>query len=374
MREAIDSVLGQEFDDCECLVIDGVSTDGSRDVILSYGSAIRCFIGKDKGQADAIRRGFEELDTPLVGWLNSDGRLLPGALQAVASAYSRNPEGALFHGCGETIEDFGRLLYSFHGKPLSLEGLRNGRAALFQPGSFYRLECVREVGGVDPEWKLLMDLDLWLRLMSKHQSVLIPQRLGQFRIHAAAKSSARPYHFYREAFKVWRIHGGPLWYTLLPMLAARLGVHFMRYCTGSTPNLRTPDKAPMRPPTVRFDSANSERLFNLKVYSSAGTTFSIATAAEPDIEVVRCRAEELAEVRRSRRAGSRLAAVIAIVDSNSKNRHGTRLQGEPAFVLTSEGEGLRKVSWPPFRMGLIDSESARARAINIAAGVNPINS
>ena len=73
IRDAIDSVLSQDYPGIEYIVIDGGSTDGTADVVRSYGSRIASYVSeRDRGIYDAMNKGLELARGDVVGMLNSD--------------------------------------------------------------------------------------------------------------------------------------------------------------------------------------------------------------------------------------------------------------------------------------------------------------
>src|SRR5665647_1641802 len=89
LEEAVRSVLDQEDVDVELLVMDPGSTDGSRELLLrlqtQYGEQLQLHFAPDDGQTDAINRGMTLAHGNILGWLNSDDCLRPGALRQVLS-------------------------------------------------------------------------------------------------------------------------------------------------------------------------------------------------------------------------------------------------------------------------------------------------
>jgi glycosyltransferase involved in cell wall biosynthesis len=92
----IESVLSQEYENLEYIVIDGGSTDGSIDIIQRYAHRLAYRVSEpDRGQADAIIRGFQLFSSgEIMGWLNSDDLLLPHCLATVARSFIGFPNDA----------------------------------------------------------------------------------------------------------------------------------------------------------------------------------------------------------------------------------------------------------------------------------------
>lgn len=198
LRECIDSIIGQVYP-IECLVMDGGSQDESVEILRSYGTSIRYISRKDRGQADAIAQGFSMLQTDLVGWINSDDRYLPGAVELVVRTAEGRPDAVLIHGDVDRIDEHGSVVGRSVSKDTDYEKHRRGRGRTVQPGSFYRRWAVQACGGVDARFHLLMDVDLWIRLLAEGPAVRIPNTLAEFRVHPAAKSSSGSvYRYYRE--------------------------------------------------------------------------------------------------------------------------------------------------------------------------------
>ena len=87
LEEAVRSVLNQQGVNVELLVMDPGSTDGSRELLLAlkqeYGDRLNLYFDSDSGQSDAVNRGMALAAGNILGWLNSDDRLRPGALAKV---------------------------------------------------------------------------------------------------------------------------------------------------------------------------------------------------------------------------------------------------------------------------------------------------
>ena len=106
----IRSVLGQGYPDLEYIVMDGGSTDGSVGIIRRHEADLAFWkSAPDGGQSDALRQGFSRATGEVLGWLNSDDTLEPGALLDVGELFARRPDANLLYGNLNFIDPTGKL-------------------------------------------------------------------------------------------------------------------------------------------------------------------------------------------------------------------------------------------------------------------------
>jgi glycosyltransferase involved in cell wall biosynthesis len=226
LRLALESVLGQvgEFD-LEVLVIDGASTDGTIDVLRSYGNRVRWVCERDDGQSDALNKGFGLATGDVVGWLNSDDLYQPGALSAVARAFRDNPRLEWVHGRTDVIDASGRVCRRW------VSAYKRWRCRAYsyrrlltenfiQPNTvFWRRELMARVGGVDRGLHLAMDYDLWIRFARSSPPEYLDAPIACFRWYATSKSGSRYVEAFREARAIARRYEPgwrwPHWYGAL---------------------------------------------------------------------------------------------------------------------------------------------------------------
>ena len=110
LEEAVASIEDQRVHvDVEHLVLDGGSTDGTREWLRARTDANRRDVfERDTGQTDALIRGFELATGDVFGWLNADDLLEPGALAIVARAFEEHPTAVLVSGASHVIDPDGR--------------------------------------------------------------------------------------------------------------------------------------------------------------------------------------------------------------------------------------------------------------------------
>lgn len=127
LEETILSVLKQDYPNLEYIIMDGGSTDGSVDIIRKYEDKLAYWVSKpDKGQADAIYRGFEKSTGEILGWINSDDYYLPGAFNAVGRFFQLKPTTKFLVGNVLIVDSKGKFIYHKYNFPASFKKLLYG--------------------------------------------------------------------------------------------------------------------------------------------------------------------------------------------------------------------------------------------------------
>jgi glycosyltransferase involved in cell wall biosynthesis len=175
----------------EHIVLDGGSTDGSREWLLAHPE-LECDLRfqPDHGQTDALAIGFAMAKGELLGWLNSDDVFEPGTLKIVHDLFAGQPDVVMVSGVCLFIDTEGRVTGAMP-PPLTptTEGLVQTRINPPQPSTFFTADAYSKIGGLDRSLNLAMDLDLWIRLARAGRYVVLPDRvLARYRIHPNAKS------------------------------------------------------------------------------------------------------------------------------------------------------------------------------------------
>jgi glycosyltransferase involved in cell wall biosynthesis len=186
VEEGLRSVLLQNYPNLEFIVNDGGSTDGSTAIIARYAPFLTHWQSqKDGGQGDAINQGMSLATGELLGWLNSDDLLLPGALFAVARAFLDSGADVIYGDALNAFEDDRSLQY-WQGYWVVSSFLQFG--GLISSHAVYWRRSVHV-----PLWAELncaMDFELWRRLVPHRKLKYLPLPLGVCRIHSETKSNA----------------------------------------------------------------------------------------------------------------------------------------------------------------------------------------
>lgn len=202
LEQTILSVLNQEFQRIEYIVVDGASTDESVQIIGKYSNQLAYWASeKDKGQADAINKGFARATGEIIAWLNSDDYYLPGTIGAVVKVFKENPDVVLVYGNMLAVDENGRTFNTLNYKQLTFEDLLCFQI-IGQPAVFMRRSALQKTSGLDSTFHFLLDHLLWIRI-AKHGRILhINQTWSAARYHPEAKNIAKAAEFGREAFRI----------------------------------------------------------------------------------------------------------------------------------------------------------------------------
>ena len=192
ITRTIQSVLAQDYPGLEYVVQDGGSTDETIQVLERYSDRLSRWVSEpDGGHADALNRGFRLTTGEVMGWLNSDDLLLPGALACVGSYFATHPETDVVYGhrllIDENDGEIGAWILPRH------DDLALTLADFVPQETLFWRRRVWEATGccLDGSYGYALDWELLLRFRSAGaRMVRLPRLIGAFRVHAAQRTSA----------------------------------------------------------------------------------------------------------------------------------------------------------------------------------------
>lgn len=232
IEETIKSVIGQNYQNLEYIIIDGMSSDNSLEIIKKYEKFIsKIIIEKDKGQSDALQKGFTIATGDILCWINSDDIFLPNTLHRVAEFFVKNKKVDFICSDVILIGKFGNYINTAYSIPPNWWITSNiGLHGWPQQGCFWRKKIYDEVGGIDIDLQFCMDRDLFIKLNKFGNGCRMPGKpTAAFRIHSSGKSATLT-HIQQEEDKIlidkygsgffkrkkmvyllWYIWIGPIW-------------------------------------------------------------------------------------------------------------------------------------------------------------------
>jgi glycosyltransferase involved in cell wall biosynthesis len=197
IEEALLSVKRQNYADVEHIVVDGASTDGTLEVLRRCAATpgwehLRWISEPDRGQSDALNKGFRMATGNIIGWLNSDDRYRPGCFATIAQEFGQHREADVIYGDYTWMDEkghvkrirreigFSRFILSYH-------------RVLYIPtvSTFFRRRLFEEGNWLDIRLHYAMDYDFFLRLADNGYCFRhVRSVLADFRWHSQSKSTA----------------------------------------------------------------------------------------------------------------------------------------------------------------------------------------
>ncbi|MBN2044475.1 MAG: glycosyltransferase [Anaerolineales bacterium] len=210
LQAAMDSVLGQSYPNIEYIVIDGGSSDESPAMIAARGDQLAYWVSEsDKGQTNAINKGFDRAKGEILAWLNSDDTYEPHAVAQAVEYLSAHPQVGLVYGEANFIDEHGRVIGRFPAAQTDHARLRQGYVHIPQQAAFWRADLWRRVGPLDENLYFAMDYDLWLKLTAVSEARYLPGRVwANFRLHGDSKTIAEDERGWDEMVQIHYRDGG----------------------------------------------------------------------------------------------------------------------------------------------------------------------
>ena len=212
IEQTIRSVLLQGVGDLEYFILDGGSTDATREIIRKYEPWLagwRC--EKDAGQSATVNEGWARATGEVLAWINSDDWYFPGAL-ALAGRRFAEPSVMWLAGGVDDVDVTGRFLKRHPAAPTPLvRCLGRSEYGYFQPGMFWRRALVEKVGPLDTGIFSSFDHDFWARTLAAGFALMaVAEPLACFRQHAGSKTGGQFQRGMREDWMIFERYRGQL--------------------------------------------------------------------------------------------------------------------------------------------------------------------
>jgi glycosyltransferase involved in cell wall biosynthesis len=199
IHEALESVSIQNYPNYEHLVIDGLSTDGTIEVLQNFdavkvSSGVTWVSERDNGQSEALNKGFRQATGDIIGWLNADDRYREGCFEHVAKMFEENPGIDILYGDYCVVDEAGGLIRIKPEIAFNAFVLFYHRV-LYIPtaATFFRRRVFDEGNWINEKLQYVMDLEFFIRLaVEGYQFEHIPKLLADFRLQPASKTCRYP--------------------------------------------------------------------------------------------------------------------------------------------------------------------------------------
>lgn len=209
LEQAIRSALDQDYPNLELVVVDGGSTDGSREVIERYADRIHWWVSEpDGGQFAAVEKGFAHTTGEIMAWLSSDDMYLPRGLWEIGKIFQKYPQVEWLQGFPiEYGPDGGavRRIAIPWARWSKYRYLTFDFQFIMQETTFWRRSLWEKAGGkMTQEFKRAGDMELWARFFRHAKLYTTTSLVGGFRHRDGQVSETWRVAYMRECGEIVR--------------------------------------------------------------------------------------------------------------------------------------------------------------------------
>jgi glycosyltransferase involved in cell wall biosynthesis len=190
LKEAIDSILAQDYLRVELIVIDDGSTDSSREILAAYGHRFHWEFQENQGQVATLNRGWTMSKGDIIGYLSADDLLLPGSVSAAVDCLRQHPEAVLSYSDFNLIDPDSAVVRRVVAPECTYRDMVVKMLCPPGPGAFFRRTAFEKAGLWHTGYKQMLDFEYWLRLGLHGRFIHIPQILAAYRVHQGSQSFA----------------------------------------------------------------------------------------------------------------------------------------------------------------------------------------
>jgi glycosyltransferase involved in cell wall biosynthesis len=212
IAKAIESVLSQNYDDIEYIIVDGNSTDGTKKIVESYSDKITQFISEpDNGMYDAINKGMRMATGDIIGLMHSDDEFYDDqVINRIADRFveESNIDGIYGDGIYISNDIQERLIRNRIGGEFSIKRIKKGWLPL-HPTVYLKKSVIDKNGLYSLDFKIASDTEFLLRYLYKHKIKMsyINSYIVKMRIGGMSTSFKRAFEVLREDYTIYKFHG-----------------------------------------------------------------------------------------------------------------------------------------------------------------------
>jgi glycosyltransferase involved in cell wall biosynthesis len=194
LGQCLKSIERQDYPNLDVIIIDGLSTDATAEVVARYGRLVTAFVSeRDGGQADAVTKGLRLATGEIAHWHAADDLVMPGAFRRVAEEFSKYPDVDLVFSDGVAFDETRTRLHAGE----YVRWVNFWTTLLFfgrfqSDCAYWRHRITAQALPLDNTKPLMCDEDFFLRLWSGHKHRWVPEPLGAFRTRPQQLSATLP--------------------------------------------------------------------------------------------------------------------------------------------------------------------------------------
>ncbi|MFE3848021.1 glycosyltransferase family 2 protein [Flavobacterium sp. LB3P45] len=211
ISKSIESVLGQDYPNIEYIVIDGNSTDGTKEVIQSYSDKITRYISEpDLGMYDAINKGLSMATGDIIGLMHSDDEFYDKTVVSkIVAAFKSAPDTDGLYGNGIYISNDAeeRIVRNRIGGPYDFKKIKSGWLPL-HPTVYLKKSLIDKYGSYNLDFKIASDTEFLLRYLFKYKinMVYLDEYVVKMRMGGLSTNYKRAFEVLYEDHRIYKYH------------------------------------------------------------------------------------------------------------------------------------------------------------------------
>lgn len=211
IEQSIKSVLHQDYPNIEYIVVDGNSSDGTKDIIESYSDQISQYVSEqDSGMYDAINKGLGMATGDIIGLMHSDDVFYDNAvISKIAEVFKNNPDTDAIYGNGiyVTNDDEQKIVRNRIGGEYDYKRLKAGWLPL-HPTVYIRKSIIDRYGKYNLSFKIASDTEFLLRYLFKHKISMtyLNTYIVKMRMGGLSTNYKRAFEVLKEDYNIYKFH------------------------------------------------------------------------------------------------------------------------------------------------------------------------
>jgi glycosyltransferase involved in cell wall biosynthesis len=205
IEDTIRSIVSQGYPNLEYIVVDGVSTDGTLEVIRKYEKHIAWWVSQpDRGVYDALNTGFARSTGEIMGWLNASDMLHANGLFIVGSVFAALPNVEWITGRPTLLNSDGVTVQTGNVQQWSRYRFLAGACHYIeQESTFWRRSLWDQAGGsLSSSYRAAGDFDQWVRFFRHAKLYSVDAIIGGYRFHGDSLSARDMDDYHRACDEV----------------------------------------------------------------------------------------------------------------------------------------------------------------------------
>lgn len=237
LEETILSILNQNYQNLEYIILDDGSSDKTSKIIEKYKDRIIWISHKNMGEVKTVNKGLLLAQGEIISIVNSDDPLLPGSINKIVKFMVNNPGIIVAYPDWVRIDEKGNEIEKIITSEYKYEYMLRAHDNVSGPGTFFRRIVIEKIGGRDLKFKYVSDYDFWLRAGLIGNFARIPEILSTSRTHSGqATQKDRGYKMAMEHIlvlnKIFTLSNFPKYLNKIKKEAYEKACEAARICRG----------------------------------------------------------------------------------------------------------------------------------------------